>query len=77
MACKSIHCRAKKAVGMTMQQRFFTGGNAHSHDTTGLRIGWRVTPAVNLGGDDRKGLRAQSSGVTAEGGAGVSARGLH
>ena len=35
------------------------------HDTTGKRIGWRVTPAVNLGGDDRgKGLRAQSSDLS-------------
>jgi hypothetical protein len=41
----------------------FAARMSPSHDTTETRIGWRVTPAVDLGGDDRGwGSRAQSSG---------------
>jgi hypothetical protein len=52
-AHNSNACRAKKTVEMGSWSSFCGSGDSPSHDTTMKRIGWRVTPAVNLGGDDR------------------------
>jgi hypothetical protein len=45
-----------KVVEMGSAGFDFTGNGKLSHDTTMERIGWRVTPAADLGGDGRDGV---------------------
>jgi hypothetical protein len=45
--------REKKAVEMPLRPALLHSATEPYHDTTGGRIGWRATPAVDLGGGGR------------------------